>query len=66
MFQPVRVRLAPEDGQILWPKRVGVIFMYEVERYVGNKFTCVVFLFIPHTLYSVNSRYKSYISGYFS
>ena len=32
MFRPLRVGLVPEDGQILWPKRVGVIFMHEVER----------------------------------
>jgi len=66
MFRPLRVGLVPEDGQILWPKRVGVIFMHEVERWMGNKFTCVLFLFIPRSLYSMRSRYKSQISGYFA
>jgi len=59
MFRPLRVGLVPEDGQMLWPKRVGVIFIYEVERSVGNKFTCIVFLFISHSLYSMHSRCKS-------
>ena len=34
----------PEDGHMLGPKHVGVTFIYELVRIVGNKFTCI-FLF---------------------
>jgi hypothetical protein len=33
-----------EDGHMLWPKHVGVTFIYELVRIFGNKFTCI-FLF---------------------
>jgi len=51
MFRPLRVSLVPEDDQVLWPKRAGGIFIYEVERCQWNKFTCIVFLLF-HTAFT--------------